>query len=207
MSQHTQCTYIGLARGSTTSTPEQRYGSAALVRIPRSMRPASGRVRAGHNGPAVREHEAAGERCHPAVQLVSVRAVRLSFEPRGARLLRLRYGPAGFGGGGGYSFHSSRRAPRGARLLRLRYGPAGFGGGGGYSFHSSIIYGNGAHFPGSAQPHADSVNGYKPLLNSYLQTILHDSGHPWPIIGYSGRAKAMILKPAATATYCLPPAK
>ncbi len=168
MSQHTQCTYIGLARGSTTSTPEQRYGSAALVRIPRSMRPASGRVRAGHNGPAVREHEAAGERCHPAVQLVK---------------------------------------PRGARLLRLRYGPAGFGGGGGYSFHSSIIYGNGAHFPGSAQPHADSVNGYKPLLNSYLQTILHDSGHPWPIIGYSGRAKAMILKPAATATYCLPPAK
>ena len=33
------------------------------------MRPSPGLVRAGHDGPAVRDHEAAGERCHPAVQL------------------------------------------------------------------------------------------------------------------------------------------
>ena len=34
------------------------------------MRPSPGRVWAGHDGPAVRDHQAAGERCHPAVQLV-----------------------------------------------------------------------------------------------------------------------------------------
>ena len=33
------------------------------------MRPSPGLVRAGHDGPAVRDHEAAGERCHPTVQL------------------------------------------------------------------------------------------------------------------------------------------
>ena len=33
------------------------------------MRPSPDRVRAGHDGPAVHDHEAAGERCHPAVQL------------------------------------------------------------------------------------------------------------------------------------------
>ena len=35
------------------------------------MRPSPGRVRAGHDDPAVRDHEAAGERCHPAVQPVN----------------------------------------------------------------------------------------------------------------------------------------
>ena len=35
------------------------------------MRPSPGRARAGHDGSAVRDHEAAGERCHPAVQLVN----------------------------------------------------------------------------------------------------------------------------------------
>ena len=33
------------------------------------MRPAPGRVRTGHDGPAVRDHEAAGERYHPAARL------------------------------------------------------------------------------------------------------------------------------------------
>ena len=35
------------------------------------MRPSPGRVRAGHGGPAVRDHEGAGERCHPTVQPVN----------------------------------------------------------------------------------------------------------------------------------------
>ena len=35
------------------------------------MRPSPGRVRAGHDGPAVRDHEGARERCHPAVQPVN----------------------------------------------------------------------------------------------------------------------------------------
>ena len=35
------------------------------------MRPSPGRARAGHDGPAVRDHEVAGEPYHPAVQLVN----------------------------------------------------------------------------------------------------------------------------------------
>ena len=35
------------------------------------MRPSPGRVRAGHDGPAVRDHEGARERCLTAVQIVN----------------------------------------------------------------------------------------------------------------------------------------
>ena len=51
--------------------PRREIRRAAPVQTPRSLRPSPGRARAGHDGPAVRDHEAAGERCHPAVQLVN----------------------------------------------------------------------------------------------------------------------------------------
>ena len=42
--------------------PRTEIRRAASVQTPRSMRPSPGRARAGHDGPAVRDHEAAGER-------------------------------------------------------------------------------------------------------------------------------------------------
>ena len=72
------CVHWALAKGSAPSTPTQRYGAL------RRFRPAAdaagvgsraGRIMTG--GPAIREHEAAGERCHPAVRLVKTRGARL----------------------------------------------------------------------------------------------------------------------------------
>ena len=62
---------LGSGEGLRPLDPRTEIRRAAPVQTPRSLRPSPGRARAGHDGPAVRDHEAAGERCHPAVQLVN----------------------------------------------------------------------------------------------------------------------------------------
>ena len=65
------CVHWDLAKGSAPSTPAGRFGA------PRRLRPRGrcGRRRVArapeHDGSAVRDHEAAGERPRPAVQLVN----------------------------------------------------------------------------------------------------------------------------------------
>ena len=62
---------LGSGEGLRPLDPRRKIRRAAPVQTPRSMRPSPGRVRAGHDGPAVRDHEAAAERCHSAVQRVN----------------------------------------------------------------------------------------------------------------------------------------
>ena len=62
---------MGSGEGLRPLDPRTEIRRAAPVQTPRSMRPSPGRPRAGHDGPAVRDQEAAGERCRPAVQLVN----------------------------------------------------------------------------------------------------------------------------------------